>query len=235
MGIDIWVNRYLHAISYGNNSKILHYTTFKRKTQIVEFLPIEEVSVMSQRGTQYKRTYGDVPPPWVANSASWYEWPLIKCQIWYMKWVDFSKFSQIWAKIVQLGKFWKNQVIMLKIWSKIDIWMGHFFWNTGICVGLLSNSAAAHLYQNQTWLPPRVWCQSTHKMMAHCVVSSCTYGVQWAYGIPLCLSVYLSIRPQLEKMLPFEYALIDFHDTWIWWSSGGETIGVFRNLGSKVI
>ena len=27
------------------------------------------------------------------------------------------------------------------------------------------------------------------------IFSSCTYGVQWAYGIPLCLSVYLSIRP----------------------------------------
>ena len=80
------------------------------------------------------------------------------------------------------------------------------------------------------------------------IFSSCTYGVQWAHGIPMCPSVYLSrpiyldlyihpsiylpiylsvclsLRPQLEKMLLLEYALIDFRDTWIQWSSGGETI-----------
>ena len=47
------------------------------------------------------------------------------------EWVDFSKFSQIWAKIgSNLRKFWKNRPILLKIWPKIGpigIWMGHFF------------------------------------------------------------------------------------------------------------
>ena len=47
------------------------------------------------------------------------------------EWVDFSKFSQICAKIGSiLRKFWKNRVILLKIWQKIGpigIWMGHFF------------------------------------------------------------------------------------------------------------
>ena len=60
-----------------------------------------------------------------------YEWPLIKCKIW------FSKLSQIWAKILSdlsqnwlIRKFWKNQVISLKIRPKIEpigTWMGHFF------------------------------------------------------------------------------------------------------------
>ena len=43
----------------------------------------------------------------------------------------FSKVPQIWAKIgSNLGKFWKNWVILLEIWPKlgpIGIWMGHFF------------------------------------------------------------------------------------------------------------
>ena len=36
-----------------------------------------------------------------------------------------------------------------------------FSWKTGICMGLLSNSVAAHPYQNQTWAPrgwhTRIW------------------------------------------------------------------------------
>ena len=45
-----------------------------------------------------------------------------------------SKFSQIWAKI---GKFWKNWLILLKIWCKIGpigIWMGYFFLKNWIFV-----------------------------------------------------------------------------------------------------
>ena len=74
------------------------------------------------------------------------------------EWVDFSKFGQIWAKIGwNLRKFWKKLVILFKIWPKIGpigIWMVTFSWKTGICMGLLSNSVAAHPYQNQTWVPP---------------------------------------------------------------------------------
>ena len=47
------------------------------------------------------------------------------------EWVDFSKVLQIWAKIgSNLRKFWKNWVILFKIWPNIGpigIWMGHFF------------------------------------------------------------------------------------------------------------
>ena len=50
-----------------------------------------------------------------------YEWPLIKCKIWYTKGSIFSKFGQIWAKIgSNLRKF------LFKIWPKIGpigIWM----------------------------------------------------------------------------------------------------------------
>ena len=62
-------------------------------------------------GTLYKRPYGDVPPTWVAKSASWYiSDPLqnAKFGIWM---INFSKFSQIWAN---LKKFGKNRVILLK-------------------------------------------------------------------------------------------------------------------------
>ena len=48
------------------------------------------------------------------------------------KWVEFSNFE-------------KNQVILLKIWPYIA--------QLGICMGLLSNSAEAHPYENQTRVP----------------------------------------------------------------------------------
>ena len=47
------------------------------------------------------------------------------------EWVNFSKVPQIWAKIgSNLRKFWKNRVILLKIWPKIGpigIRMSRFF------------------------------------------------------------------------------------------------------------
>ena len=47
------------------------------------------------------------------------------------EWVDFSKVPQIWAKIgSSLRNFWKNRVILIKIWPKIGpigIRMGRFF------------------------------------------------------------------------------------------------------------
>ena len=53
--------------------------------------------------TQYKRSYRDVSPTLV--------------------WVDCSKFSKIWAKIgPNSRKFWKNQVILLKIGCKL-VWL----------------------------------------------------------------------------------------------------------------
>ena len=33
--------------------------------------------------SHYKRLYGDVPPTWVAKSASWYITPIL-CKIWYI-------------------------------------------------------------------------------------------------------------------------------------------------------
>ena len=40
-------------------------------------------------GTQYKRLYGDVPPTWVAKSASWYLNDPLKTQNLVYEWVDF--------------------------------------------------------------------------------------------------------------------------------------------------
>ena len=53
-----------------------------------------------------------------------FEWPLIKWKKLVYEWVDFSKFSKIWAKIG--SNFGKNPAIVLKI-APIGIWMGHFF------------------------------------------------------------------------------------------------------------
>ena len=86
-----------------------------------------------------------------------YEWTLIKCKIWYMNGLIFKSspnLSQNWLKFKKIlrksGDFAQN---LAKNWT-IGIWMGHFFLKIGICMGLLSNSVAAHPYQNQTWVPP---------------------------------------------------------------------------------
>ena len=76
--------------------------------------------------------------------------------------VDFSKFPQTWAKIgLDLRKFWKNCVILLKILPKIKqigTLMGQYFLKTwyllGTFIGLLSKSAAAHPYQKPNLSTP---------------------------------------------------------------------------------
>ena len=77
--------------------------------------------------------------------------------------VDFSKFSQIWAKIdSNLRKFWKIGWFCSKFRTKL-VWLVYewvaFSWKIGICTGLLSNSAVAHPYQkpNLTSPPPGPW------------------------------------------------------------------------------
>ena len=66
--------------------------------------------------------------------------------------------------------------------------------------------------------------------------SSCAMSL-WhtaaSVSLSICRSIYLSIHD--FKMLFLKYALMDFCDTWIQQSSGRGTLGVFRNLGSKVI
>ena len=71
---------------------------------------------------------------------------------------------QNWAKIsLDLRKVWKNWVILLKILPKIKqigTFNGSIFLENLVFTwyfGLLSKSAAAHPYQNQTWVPPGSW------------------------------------------------------------------------------
>ena len=45
-----------------------------------------------------------------------------------------------------MGDFDKN---LAQNWTDLYM-MGHFFLKIGFCLGLLSNSVAAHPYQNQT-------------------------------------------------------------------------------------
>ena len=60
-----------------------------------------------------------------------YEWPLIKCKIWYMNGSIFQNLPKFEAKIgSNLRKFWKKLVILFIFWLKIEpigIWMGYFF------------------------------------------------------------------------------------------------------------
>ena len=84
-----------------------------------------------------------------------YKWPLIKCKIWYINGVDFSKCSQIWAKIGWIiRKFWKKSGDFAQ--NLADWYMnGSFFsWKIGICLGLLSNFAVAYPYQTKLKYPP---------------------------------------------------------------------------------
>ena len=76
-----------------------------------------------------------------------YEWTLIKCKIWYMNGSIFQKFP----KFGKIGWFCSN--FGQKLDRLVYEWVT-FSWKLGICMGLLSNSVAAHPYQNQTWVPP---------------------------------------------------------------------------------
>ena len=71
--------------------------------------------------TQYKKSSRDVPPTWVAKSASWnINDPLVQNFVQYMNGSIFQRNFQIWAKIgSNLRKFVKNQVLLVKIWPKI--------------------------------------------------------------------------------------------------------------------
>ena len=70
------------------------------------------------------------------------------------EWVGFSKFSQ---RLKFKKIFWKFLWFCSKFCPKLSRlvyeWVT-FSWKIGICMGLLSNSTAAHPYQNQTWVPP---------------------------------------------------------------------------------
>ena len=98
-------------------------------------------------GTQYKRSYGDVPPTWKANSTSWYINDPLFYDIWY-KWVIFSK---IWGKFKKICKtssnFGQNLVQTWANWymngSKSWYLYGFKF-------------SAACPYQNQTWVTPGI-------------------------------------------------------------------------------
>ena len=87
-----------------------------------------------------------MPLTWASKiSLLVYEWPLIKCKIWYMNGAIFK----IWPNLSQ------NWLKFKKIWGRLVYEWVTFSWKTGICMGLLSNSVAAHPYQNQIWVPPR--------------------------------------------------------------------------------
>ena len=77
-----------------------------------------------QGGTQYKRPYGMCRQHGSQNQPLGIRMTLVKCKIWYMNGSLFQNFPKFEPK------FWKNRLILLKIWPKIGpigICNGHFF------------------------------------------------------------------------------------------------------------
>ena len=88
-------------------------------------------------GTQYKIPYGNVPPTWVAKSASLYmndtyntliKSPM-KCKVWYVNWPIFQNymngsifqsFPKIKPKLAQIKKKMQKSGDFAQIWRKID-------------------------------------------------------------------------------------------------------------------
>ena len=74
------------------------------------------------------------------------------------EWVDFSKITQICAKIgSNLRKFEYNSMILLKIWHKIGpigISMGHFFLKIDICMTTFKFWSGTSLPKSNLSTPP---------------------------------------------------------------------------------
>ena len=71
----------------------------------------------------------------------------------------FQNFPRFESKVAaNLRQFWKDWVILLKIWPKIGltgIWMGHFFLKNWYLYGsTFKFCCGIYPYQNQTWVPP---------------------------------------------------------------------------------
>ena len=143
-------------------------------------------------GTQYKRPYGDVPPSKISLSV--YEWPLIKCKIWYMNGlIFFAIFPKFEPKLAQISEnFRKSRRFCLKFGPKLGQlvykWVT-FSWKMWYFMGLLSNSAAAHPYQNQTWVPPE---NTFHKMWqdSYCFIKL------WKFQFPYIVFCYKTSTKQ---------------------------------------
>ena len=99
---------------------------------------------MGSNNREDKRPYGDVPPTWVAKSASWYiNDPL--CRNWYMNgsiFQFFQKFEPNWFNLRKLeekksGDFGQNLALwymngslflgkLVYVWAKFQISRGTF-------------------------------------------------------------------------------------------------------------
>ena len=163
-----------------------------------------------------------------------------KCKIWYTKnnkWVNFSKFSQVWAKISSnLRTFLNNRVILLKnlVQNQSDWYMnGSVLLKIGFCMGLLSNLAVAHTYQNQTWVPPSPWPIITPNLVAvHSFspyfrtvaqsyqnvswVSPCP-GIEKSTGTSFYSNFWSSVINKLKNNFHFQIRLLfnSFHNFWL--------------------
>ena len=79
-----------------------------------------------------------------------YEWPLIRCKIWYMNGSIFPNLSQNWLKFKK---------ILEKICNFVHgIWMSYFFLKNWYLYGsTFKFCGGTYPYQNQTWVPPGTW------------------------------------------------------------------------------
>ena len=110
------------------------------------------------------------------------EWPFKNAKKLICEWVNFSKFSQIWAKIgLNLRKFCDFVQNFVQKW--VDCYMnGSLFLKYWCLCRSTSISMAAHPYQNQTWVPPGFTLDKIH-LMSHKTATKITQFYQFKWYI----------------------------------------------------
>ena len=111
----------------------------------VDLLNVEARTVMIV-GKVGVKPFGDVPPTWVAKSASIWLTPYRR--IWYMN-------GSIFQKLRKVGNFAEN---LVQLWADWYEWVT-FFFKIGIFMGVLSNFAAARPY-----IKTKLWVRYMGKM-----------------------------------------------------------------------
>ena len=128
-------------------------------------------------GTQYKRPYGDVPPTWVAKSASWYiNDPLWNAKLVY-EWVIFLKLKKIFGR-------WFCSKFGPKLDQLIYVWMGHFFLkNWYLYESIFKFHGSTSLLKSNLSNPPPPpgkWDFASHE--SWCQPIKLTYTKPWGLG-----------------------------------------------------
>ena len=125
-----------------------------------------------------------------------YEWPLKKCEIWYMNGSIFQNFLRWFCS--KLGRL-------------VHKWVT-FSWKIGICMGLISNSSTARPYQNQTWVQPGfLYSNSKFKVTYKNADFECRYIIPKK----TCLK-FLTLHSPFCFFLNYHPVYFGVHFSWSW-------------------